>query len=378
MPSADFTGYVAAAEMAIAKVNATGGRPLEAEVIADRAPFEMAPSSRRCPTLADGRPAKAALLIHSLGGTPYEMRDLARSLVQACYLVRAILLPGHGTVPGDLLEVDYRQWIEATRSGLASLDGVAEDVVLVGFGIGGTVAIHQALSGLPSPGLKLAALVLLSPALATEPSAWLPAAPLYGAVSAEGRWSRLLADSDPVRYESLPHNALLQRADLIDQVRAQGAPVSLPVFLAASADGAAADAAAARAWFCRSLSGPRRLIWYTIEPAPSTDCPFVIERSSAASPDVVAFSDVALPISPANPRYGADAAYLDCSHYYWEKDTPSWFICMDPGNTPATSQVRYGAISEANLQRHVMRRLTYNPDFEPMVEDMLAFLVDPN
>ena len=47
---------------------------------------------------------------------------------------------------------------------------------------------------------------------------------------------------------------------------------------------------------------------------------------------------------------------------------------MDPTQTPASSEVREGEITEANLQRHVMRRLTYNPDFEAMVESMLAFL----
>jgi hypothetical protein len=50
------------------------------------------PERRRCTRDADGE--KAARLIHDLGGTPYEMRDLARAFAAACYLVRAILLPG--------------------------------------------------------------------------------------------------------------------------------------------------------------------------------------------------------------------------------------------------------------------------------------------
>ena len=123
--------------------------------------------------------------------------------------------------------------------------------------------------------------------------------------------------------------------------------------------------------------GPRRLIWYTTAPARSTDCRFVTERSSAAPPDVLDLSHVGLPIAPDNPRYGASGAYRDCVHYYWE-DLPNWLICADVTKTPANTDLRYGEITTANLQRHVMRRLTYNPDFAAMVDAMLAFLADPN
>jgi hypothetical protein len=150
------------------------------------------------------------------------------------------------------------------------------------------------------------------------------------------------------------------------------------VFLAMSADDVEVDTSAARAWFCRSLIGPRRLIWYTSAPRASTDCRFVTELSSTAPPDVLDLSHVGLPIAPDNPRYGADAAYHDCSHYYWEDDTPNWLICVDVTKTPANSEVRYGEITGANLERHVMRRLTYNPDFAAMAGAILTFLADPN
>ena len=50
---------------------------------------------------------------------------------------------------------------------------------------------------------------------------------------------------------------------------------------------------------------------------------------------------------------------------------------MDETKTTANSDIRYGEITAANLQRHIVRRLTYNPDFESMVGLMLAFLNDP-
>jgi esterase/lipase len=379
MPSADFAVYVAAAEVAIAKANQAIARPLEADVIGDRAPFELVPGRGRCSRGADGRHPRAALLLHDLGGTPYEMRDLGRALVENCYLVRAILLPGHGTVPGDLVDVDYRQWIEASRSAVASFEGEAEDLVLVGFGLGATLAAHYALSLPPRSDPALRALVLLAPALGAEtPLAWLRAPGGYSQLGPQGRWARLLPDYDQVRYESLPRNAEMQRARLIEEVVARDAPLEVPVFLAISAVDAEVDPGAARDWFCRRLSGPRRLIWYTAAPARSTDCRFLSERSSAAAPDILDLSHVALPIAPDNPRYGIGGSYHDCSHYYWEEDTPNWLICVDVTKTTANSELRYGEITEANLQRHVIRRLTYNPDFEAMLGVMLAFLADPD
>jgi esterase/lipase len=379
LPSADFAAYRAAAEATIAEVNAGIDRPLAPDVIEDRAPFELVPERGRCPRGADGRHARAALLLHDLGGTPYEMRDIARAFAADCYFVRAVLLPGHGTVPGDLLEVDYLQWVEATRAAVASFEGEAEQLVLVGFGLGATLALDHVLSAPGRSDPKLGGLVLLAPALGTETLLdWLRATGRFAQPGPQARWARLLPDYDPVRFESLPRNAEHQRTRLVEKVIASNAAPYLPVFLAISADDVEVDTSAARAWFCRSLIGPRRLLWYGNAPGASADCRFVSERSSAAPPDILDLSHVGLPIAPDNPRYGAGAAYHDCSHYYWQENTPDWLICVDVAKSPANSEVRYGEITGANLERHVMRRLTYNPDFEAMVGAMLAFLAEPD
>jgi hypothetical protein len=46
----------------------------------------------------------------------------------------------------------------------------------------------------------------------------------------------------------------------------------------------------------------------------------------------------------------------------------------DPAKTAANSEVRYGEISQANLDAHVVRRLTYNPGFDQLASDLLGFL----
>ena len=375
LPTADFDAYVLAARQYIAAANQVAGNPLAAEVVADRGPFELPPEGRRCRP-GDGQ-VRAALLIHDLGGTPYEMRDLGGRLARACYLVRAILLPGHGGVPGDLLSVDYRMWQSAVRLGVASLAGRAAEVTLVGFGTGGTLALDYVLS--EEPGMvPTAALVLLAPAMADPlPGIEVQAQRFYHALAplgAGGAWPQVFADKDPVRYESVPSNARRQGERLILELGRQQGALDLPVFMAISADDATIDPDAVRRWFCTSLSGRREMLWYTTAPDPEPACPFVSERSSGPAQDVLDLSHIGLPIDPRNPRYGHDSGYRSCLHYYWEKDAPSWFFCADPAMTPANSDVRYGEVSEANLAAHVMRRLTYNPDFEGLAADLEDFL----
>ncbi len=379
MPTPDFDAYVTAAQQYIAAANQAAGKPLEPGVVADRGPYQLLPSGKGC---RKGQPVHAALLIHDLGDTPYVLRDLGARLARACYLVRAILLPGHGGVPGDLLSVDYRSWQKAVRLGVASLAGSAADVTLVGFGAGGSLALDYVLSGEPEA-IPIAALVLLAPAMADPaPGLEVQAQRFYHALAPRGGWPVLraqdawpavFADNDPVRYESLPSNAWRQREGLILELARQEGPVEHPVFIAIGEDDVTVAPEAARNWFCTRVAGRRQMVWYTPAPGPAT-CDFVTERASGPSEEALDLSHIALPVAPANPRYGRASGYRNCLHYYWEKDAPSWFFCADPAKTAANSDVRYGEITPANLDAHVMRRLTYNPDFDQLASEVVGFL----
>jgi esterase/lipase len=370
LPTPDFDAYVVAAQQYIAAANQAAGNPLAPAVVADRGPFELQPEGR-CRT-AQGAP-RGALLIHDLGATPYVLRDLGERLARACYLVRAILLPGHGGVPGDLLGVDYGTWRAAVRQGVASFAGHVDEIILVGFGTGGTLALDHVLSEQSAP-VRTAALVLLAPAMAEPaPAIEAQAQRLYAALAPDAAWPAVFADSDPVRYESLPSNAQRQEERLILDLARQQGPLDLPVFMAISEEDASVDAQAALQWFCTRVAGRRQMLWYSTAPGAAA-CPFVTARSSGPTQEALDLSHLGLPIAPDNPRYGRDAGYRSCLHYYWEKDAPSWFFCSDPAKTPDNSAVRYGEISQANLDAHVMRRLTYNPDFDHLAAALVGFL----
>ena len=74
-------------------------------------------------------------------------------------------------------------------------------------------------------------------------------------------------------------------------------------------------------------------------------------------------------------RTNGTDAYKDCRHY-WPENLTKYDQCQDPALTPLNSTVRYGETSASNVDQFILRRATFNPDFERMMTVMTAFLED--
>jgi len=184
----------------------------------------------------------------------------------------------------------------------------------------------------------------------------------------------------------------------------------------ASADDAVADPDLTQRWFCGQETTPRRLLWYTRYPdrpvpncrcvirdrdpakdraeicaftRPSSHGTFVDRRAAAETVSASAgidaasganhqtildMSHIALLAAPDNPRYGAVSGRRDCLHYSWERDTPEGLVCTGDLVDEGQAYVRYGEASAGNLRNYIVRRLTYNPDFDHMATAILEFL----
>ncbi|MBM7663146.1 esterase/lipase [Bacillus mesophilus] len=82
------------------------------------------------------------LCIHGFTGSPYEVEPLVNYLREHTdWKVVDPILPGHGD-DGNLLDVTYRQWIEAVESELQSLQRECEIVYVIGFSMGGLLAAY--------------------------------------------------------------------------------------------------------------------------------------------------------------------------------------------------------------------------------------------
>jgi pimeloyl-ACP methyl ester carboxylesterase len=103
----------------------------------------------------------AALLLHGLTGSPFEMRYLAERLHAAGLRCLGPVMPGHGGDARALQGLPWATWVEGARRELARLDG-ARRTFIVGCSMGALVACALA-HALPE---RVDGLALLAPALA--------------------------------------------------------------------------------------------------------------------------------------------------------------------------------------------------------------------
>lgn len=91
-----------------------------------------------------GNNNKGVLLIHGYTGTPAEMRLLGDYLQQEGYTVLGVRLPGHGTEPWALNEIQWQNWYEEVEKGFYRLQQSCREVMVAGLSMGGLLAMVTA------------------------------------------------------------------------------------------------------------------------------------------------------------------------------------------------------------------------------------------
>ena len=227
---------------------------------------------------------------------PLAMRDLADAFAARCFLVRAMLLPGHGTRAGDLLDVTREDWLAATRFGLETLKEDVDQVFVGGFSLGGLLAMHAVLEDATVRGA-----FMFSPALALRrawlvgQSAWLRHVLDWLDRDAPDGLCALRGDAVNATAETL----LLTRelARLLEQRR-----VDAPVFMAQSADDPVIDVAVNRSYFEQRFSHPgSRLVVYRRDPREETgpgDARVSYRNSFLPEQRIAGFSHQSIHIAP--------------------------------------------------------------------------------
>jgi carboxylesterase len=85
------------------------------------------------------------LIIHGFGGSLEEVAPLASHLEAEGYTVICPVLKGHTGNRIDLRRISYQDWITSAEAGLQELYAKCDQVCLIGFSMGGLIALNLSL-----------------------------------------------------------------------------------------------------------------------------------------------------------------------------------------------------------------------------------------
>lgn len=362
----NFTKYIAESKKIIANTRIDLSNHNAEKIINANAPFEL--------KLADQQKFKCgALLIHGLFDSPFHLRDIGIHLKNQGLLVRSLLLPGHGTVPGALLNVDYQQWLQAVHYGIHSLSKEVDEIFLVGDSTGASLALYQA----KQTRVKIAGIILLSPALKIRTSL----APLTNwykiatPLSLRAAWLYIGKEdaSNYVKYSSFPFNAVHQVYRLTQEIKKNQEPTqpTCPLFVCLSRDDKTVCAEAIIHHFQQHTNPLSQLLLYTNQPTIFNDSRIIVRHSAYPEMRIVNFSHICVPISPLNEYYGINGEFAFASHVN-EKNN---FIY---GEFTKIDVKLHDLLYRSRLAKTQYQRLTFNPDFKHLTDLINQFIVATN
>ncbi len=184
--------------------------------------FELSP---------EGEIRGGALLVHGLTDAPYSVKADAEVLRGLGYYTLCLRMPGHGTVPGGLVDARWEDWRAAVRVGARHVRnkiGPSAPLVLAGYSNGGALAVQY---GLESTSADAGAtkfprpdrIILFSPMIGVSPAAAF--AKIIARVGdipyfEKSRWLDVLPEYIPFKYDSFPAFAAQQTSELTAEIQA--------------------------------------------------------------------------------------------------------------------------------------------------------------
>ncbi|MBW8036616.1 MAG: alpha/beta fold hydrolase, partial [Planctomycetes bacterium] len=173
-------------------------------------------------------PTGGIVLLHGLTDCPYSLKDVGEIFYEKGFYVVSMRLPGHGTIPGALKDVEWEDWLAAVKVACGHVRekvGEGKPFYIAGYSNGGAVALLYALQGLEDKNLAAPdRLLLFSPAVGVTRfaalSEWLQVLSFIPYFE-KSRWVVITPEYDPFKYNSFPLNASEQTYELSMKVKAE-------------------------------------------------------------------------------------------------------------------------------------------------------------
>ncbi len=269
-------------------------------------------------TPQEWRPAQPAhkgiLLIHGLGDGPGSFVDIAPALAKQGFLVRTVLLPGHGTRPADLLDVSAEQWRQVVREQADILAKEVDTLWLGGFSTGGNLALEYAMTHHD----RVQGLLLFSPAFKSNTSYDF----LAPTVALFRDWLRppsaIFPQQIATRYLRVPTNGFAQfwRTSASAQRWLARKTWDKPALIVLTEHDSVLNTRWILDHFDRSFPHPAsRLIWYGAPRPEVANVSRILVKTDFLPQDRISqFSHMSVLFSPQNPLYGRKGSVLLCAN----------------------------------------------------------------
>jgi esterase/lipase len=356
--SLSFAEYILQCREMVRKVRSATSNISLNQAVDGNSPFALEPTGSNIA----GREKtwrRGILLTHGLSDSPYFLRHIALVFQARGFRVLALLLPGHGTRPGDMLDVTWQEWAKAVAYGTVKLAEEVDEVYLGGYSAGGALSIYQSLQD-----RRVKGLFLFAPALdITHRAAFASWHKLLSWLFPRIKWLEIKPDKDLYKYESFANNTAAQMYTLTQVLheQLQAHELTIPIIAVASEDDKTVNTQVTLEFMLKQTNPANKMIAYTTDPKKysqdNTENKIEWVNSVLFEQKILGSAHTAILVPPDDAHYGLDGEYTNCIHYYPDEMEKYNACTLHP------RECWQGEVNHANLNAGTLRRLMYNPNF---------------
>ncbi|AXT37491.1 hypothetical protein D1814_01795 [Alteromonas sp. BL110] len=316
------------------------------------------------------------LLVHGLGDSPYFFRDVANAMCDEGIHVRSILLPGHGSKPGDMLNVSYEQWQAETNHHIRLFSEEVDNLYVGGFSTGANLTTIASFS--MAEELDIKGLMHFSPAFKSR----FFVSRLAPYIDSLFPWPNVEEEDNPSRYNStaMPGFAAYQESvnvlqDLFSQSEEEKRTLNLPVLMVVAEKDSVVDTIKIAEQFRDNFIHPRKCLLWQGENVPEvSDNTLIMQTMDLPEQRISAASHMSTLFSEHNILYGTESRFRICDNGQGSDAEARCRAGEDVWYGPwgFKPEIENNALVSDKEER-VYARLTYNPYFDRMVGQLLAF-----
>ncbi|HUR44204.1 MAG TPA: alpha/beta fold hydrolase [Aestuariivirga sp.] len=204
------------------------------------------------------------VLVHGLLASPAELKGLGQRLADLGHPVLGVRLKGHGTSPWDLQRCTWQDWLASVRRGYEIMSHLTDEVLIVGFATGASLALQLAARHPPG----LVGVVAVSAPLGFQPRSVAFAIFMHG-LNKLSEWVYVQEGLKPfhardpehpdIDYRNMPVRSLVELRKAADELDRRLPQVACPVTIIQGTDDQIVDPASAQLIHARIGSAEKSL-----------------------------------------------------------------------------------------------------------------------